>query len=100
MALTRRQFLRSSGLGLAYASLPFWLSACAREAVVPAGGVLATPETIATTPAPDNVVHLLNRLTYGPRPGDVGRVTKLGWDAFIEQQLHPEQIDDSALERR
>jgi uncharacterized protein (DUF1800 family) len=46
------------------------------------------------------IVHALNRLTFGPRPGDVQRVKQMGVDKWIEQQLHPEKIDDSALEAR
>jgi uncharacterized protein (DUF1800 family) len=45
-------------------------------------------------------VHALNRLTFGPRPGDVNRVKQLGVDKWIELQLHPEKIDDSALDAR
>jgi uncharacterized protein (DUF1800 family) len=45
-------------------------------------------------------VHALNRLAFGPRPGDVQRVTQIGVDRWIELQLHPEKIDDSALESR
>src|SRR5205807_9544767 len=45
-------------------------------------------------------VHALNRLTFGPRPGDMQRVMTVGVDKWIEQQLHPEKIDDSALEAR
>ncbi len=45
-------------------------------------------------------VHALNRLTFGPRPGDVERVTQLGVDKWVELELHPEKIDDSALEAR
>jgi len=41
-------------------------------------------------------VHVLNRLAFGPKPGDVERVEKMGVDAYIRQQLHPETIDDSA----
>jgi hypothetical protein len=44
--------------------------------------------------------HALNRLTFGPRPGDVDRVMAMGVDKWIDQQLHPEKIDDSALEVR
>ncbi|MGH7467153.1 MAG: DUF1800 domain-containing protein [Longimicrobiales bacterium] len=47
-------------------------------------------------PAPDAVVHVLNRLTFGPRPGDVERVRKMGIERWIDQQLHPETIKDSA----
>jgi uncharacterized protein (DUF1800 family) len=45
-------------------------------------------------------VHALSRLTFGPRPGDVERVQALGVDRWIDQQLHPERIDDSALDAR
>jgi len=38
------------------------------------------------------ILHLLNRLTYGPRPGDVDDVKKMGVEQFIQQQLHPETI--------
>ncbi len=42
-------------------------------------------------------LHALNRLTFGPRPGDVQRVMAIGVDQWIDLQLHPEKIDDSAL---
>ena len=45
-------------------------------------------------------VHALNRLTFGPRPGDVQRVEQMGLEKWIELQLHPERIDDSAVEAR
>ena len=45
-------------------------------------------------------LHALNRLTFGPRPGDVEMVSKMGVDKWIEQQLHPDKIDNSALEAR
>ncbi len=45
-------------------------------------------------------VHSLNRLTFGPRPGDVQQVMAMGVDAWIDQQLHPERISDSAIESR
>src|SRR4051812_4523123 len=45
-------------------------------------------------------LHVLNRLTFGPRPGDVERVQAMGVDKWIEQQLNPSKIDDSAIEAR
>jgi uncharacterized protein (DUF1800 family) len=52
------------------------------------------------TPAdPAEIVHVLNRITFGPRPGDVEKVQKMGLRHYIEQQLHPETIDDSAVEQ-
>lgn len=44
------------------------------------------------------IVHALNRLGYGPRPGDVERVEKMGLDRYIRQQLEPQSIDDSAVD--
>ena len=48
----------------------------------------------------ESVRHALNRLTYGPRPGDVERVHRTGLGNWIDQQLHPSTIDDSAVERQ
>ena len=45
-------------------------------------------------------VHALNRLTFGPRPGDVQAVTAMGVDRWIDQQLHPEKINDKEMESR
>src|ERR1700684_2373052 len=45
-------------------------------------------------------LHALNRLTFGPRPGDVQQVMAMGVDRWIDLQLHPEKIDDGALEAR
>ncbi len=46
------------------------------------------------------IEHALNRLGYGPRPGDIERVRQMGLEKWIDQQLHPESIDDSALDQR
>ncbi len=45
-------------------------------------------------------LHALSRLTFGPRPGDVDRVTAMGVDQWIDQQLHPEKIDDTSIDTR
>ena len=45
-------------------------------------------------------IHALNRLAFGPRPGDVEKVAQMGVDKWIELQLHPDKIDGSALEAR
>ena len=45
-------------------------------------------------------IHALNRLTFGPRPGDVDRVMAMGVDKWIDLQLTPGKIDDSALDAR
>jgi uncharacterized protein (DUF1800 family) len=50
--------------------------------------------------ADEAILHALNRLAYGPRPGDVERVRQMGLAKWIEQQLNPNSIDDHALEAR
>ena len=45
-------------------------------------------------------MHALNRLGYGPRPGDVARVEQMGLEKWIDEQLDPDSIDDSALDQR
>ncbi len=49
---------------------------------------------------PRRALHALNRLTFGPRPGDVQQVMAMGVDQWIALQLHPEKIDDSVLNSR
>ncbi len=45
-------------------------------------------------------LHALDRLTFGPRPGDVQTVAAIGVDKWVEQQLHPEKINDNAMQAR
>ncbi len=68
----------------------------------PVSQVLAGKKEKAATPADDSkrALHALNRLTFGPRPGDVQQVMAMGVDRWIDLQLHPEMIDDSALDTR
>lgn len=44
------------------------------------------------------IEHLLNRIGFGPRPGDIQRIQKIGIDQYLDGQLHPEGIDDHAIE--
>ncbi len=44
--------------------------------------------------------HLLNRVAFGPRPGDNERIREIGVDKYLDQQFHPDRIDDSAAEAR
>src|ERR1041385_2859883 len=46
------------------------------------------------------IVHALNRFTFGARPADVEKVRTEGLDKWFDEQLHPEKIDDGALESR
>ena len=44
----------------------------------------------------DNALHVINRLSFGPAPGDMDRVMAMGIDSYIAEQLHPERIPESA----
>jgi uncharacterized protein (DUF1800 family) len=50
--------------------------------------------------ADEAVEHALNRLAYGPRPGDMERIKQTGLAKWIDQQLNPKSIDDTAVEAR
>jgi Protein of unknown function (DUF1800) len=60
------------------------------------------PEKIAVSgdKAIDPDFHLLSRAQYGLRPGDLEYLRDLGHDKWLEEQLHPESIDDKACELR
>ena len=64
--------------------------------ILPVG--IAAQQT-ALTPQ-DSSLHALNRLAYGPRPGDVRRVAADGVMRWIDRQLSPEEIDDHRLAER
>jgi uncharacterized protein (DUF1800 family) len=46
----------------------------------------------------ERILQALNRLTWGPRPGDVEQVRAMGLDRWIDQQLNPAELNDSATE--
>ncbi len=39
-----------------------------------------------------DALHVLNRLAFGPTPGDLDRVTRMGASAWIAEQMHPERL--------
>jgi len=60
--------------------------------------VLATSAAAATVPPDDEAVgHVLSRITFGVRPGDVDRVRSMGVQRYIDEQLHPERIPDTTM---
>ncbi len=93
MPLYRRRLLVGTAL-LAVAGL---------TAPFAVGGKKPKPTGTATSTSMDEqkrAIHALNRLTFGPRPGDVERVNQMGVDKWIELELHPDKINDSALDAR
>jgi uncharacterized protein (DUF1800 family) len=70
---------------------------------VPSPSMTAGVQRASAVPAdPDEraIHHVLNRLGFGARPGDVEKVRAMGLAAYIEQQLAPETMADVALEKR
>lgn len=57
----------------------------------------ARPQAPNRLTGQERVRYALNRLTFGPRPGDLEAVEKTGLDRWFEQQLHPSAIDDTAM---
>jgi uncharacterized protein (DUF1800 family) len=62
----------------------------------------AAPRASLTLPASpltedERALHALDRLGFGPRPGDVARVREMGVAAYVEQQLHPERLPLDAV---
>jgi len=65
-----------------------------------AGRGEGTNSAVPTNPDDRTIVHVLNRLGFGPTLGDIERVRRIGLPAYIDRQLHPERIDDTALRDR
>ncbi|PYR79885.1 MAG: DUF1800 domain-containing protein [Acidobacteria bacterium] len=83
----------------------FRLVAAAALAVAAlAGGERAradkVPAGVPKNPDDRTILHVLNRLGFGARPGDVERVRRIGLDAYIEQQLHPDRIPETTIASR
>lgn len=96
MKLTRRHLLSTAALGLA---------ACDRVVTQINREFLGegVPDKMPPPPAGAEIdpdFHLLSRAAFGPWPGDVWRLKKMGREAWLEEQLHPERIDDMACDLR
>ncbi len=104
MQVTRRKFLKVGGASAAL------LAAVGCDQVPRELRVLyQSPKAVGPFQPPDSaeidpITHALNRVAFGPRPGDYERVRKLGKtpeeaaSAYIEQQLSPERLEDEAAE--
>jgi uncharacterized protein (DUF1800 family) len=90
-AISRRGFLKALGAsGLAITQLDGLRQAFAGGEP---GSFIPTSVEVR-----DPVMHIINRLTFGPTDVLWQHVRGIGADAFIEEQLNPETIDDSAFE--
>ncbi len=100
MRTSRRLLLKAATLGAGAAAL----AGC--ERVVTAvnreffGEGLPPKLALPSGTEIDPEFHLLSRAAFGPWPGDVQRVKKMGREAWIEEQLHPDTITDTACDLR
>jgi uncharacterized protein (DUF1800 family) len=72
----------------------------ARITTKPAKPKASIPAKSAPLTQQERAQQLLNRFTFGPRPGDLEKVLALGPDKWFEQQLNPASIPDTALDHR
>ncbi|MGQ9549412.1 MAG: DUF1800 domain-containing protein [Roseiflexus sp.] len=87
MILSRRRFLGASATmaGVGMADFP------GRHT----GSITFRPHSqAAPTANPPIELIALNRMAYGPRPGDVARVQQMGFSAYVDEQLNPDDSDD------
>jgi len=100
MRLSRRAFLALSAGALAGCGKPADIRNTVRRFI---GKPTASPlEGALTAPAAseiDDISHVLNRLTFGARPGNYARVATIGAKTFIDEQLAPAKITDTLCER-
>jgi uncharacterized protein (DUF1800 family) len=71
-------------------------------ALLQLSGAFAAPlaSGVPAHPADKVIVHVLNRLGFGPSPGDVDRIRRMGLDKYIDQQLRPETLADAGMAAR
>jgi uncharacterized protein (DUF1800 family) len=77
----------------------YMLALCAPALAAPAKKTPA-PKPPAALTEEQKARHVLNRLAFGPRPGEVERVKAMGSRAWVDEQLAWEKIDDSAVDRK
>jgi uncharacterized protein (DUF1800 family) len=93
MALSRRTLLRSSAALTVAAT-----TASAAQAAF--GDPQPAEAACSIFGQPPLEVIALNRMAYGPRPGDIERVKAMGFTAYVDEQLNPQAINDSDCDRR
>ena len=96
----QREMMRIKKLLIISAALlsvaPIGASAQRSGAKAPQKTVIARSD-VRELPADQQIIQTLNRLTFGARPGDAQKVRAIGLDNWIDQQLHPEKINDDAI---
>ena len=65
-----------------------------------ASTLMVRAEAPAKLTEEQKILHVLNRLGFGARPGDIEKVKAMGLQKYIERQLNPSSIDDSVAEAK
>jgi len=93
MRITKLLFV---GAAMLVSFAPIGTYAQKSDAKTPAKTVIARSD-VRELPADQQIIQALNRLTFGAKPGDILKVRAIGLDNWIDQQLHPEKINDDAM---
>jgi uncharacterized protein (DUF1800 family) len=80
--------------------LPAALAILTLAGALPLTAAKNSTSAVPAHPDDKSIIHVLNRIGFGPRPGDVERVRAVGLQTYIDQQLHPERLADSAMSAR
>ncbi|MCU1334838.1 MAG: hypothetical protein JWO19_419 [Bryobacterales bacterium] len=83
--------MKRLALALTAAALLFAL-----PGVVP-GGTKAGGRFDSKLTKDQRILQVLNRLTFGPRPGDIEEVRRMGVEKWVDLQLHPERIPENPV---
>jgi Protein of unknown function (DUF1800) len=94
--MIQRKTHRKSFLGVAILAILATVSAPAIYAKKKKPAAAVAPSVPQISPD-QKVLHVLNRLSFGPRPGDVEMVRQMGVAKYIDLQLHPEQITENPV---
>lgn len=76
-----------------------WITLCTFPALL-AVGQPSHARSSAPLTRQQQALQMLNRFTFGPRPGESEAVMQQGPEAWFEQQLNPAAVPDSALDQR
>jgi uncharacterized protein (DUF1800 family) len=57
--------------------------------------MFAAPWSLSVSNSTSQTLHVIERLTFGPRPGDIQHVDTIGIERFIQEQLSPQKISES-----
>jgi uncharacterized protein (DUF1800 family) len=92
MRITKLVVIVAALLGVA----PIGVSA-QKSGAKPQPQSVITRSDVRELPADQQIIQALNRLTFGARPGDAQKVRAIGLDKWIDQQLHPDKVNDDAM---